>query len=119
MQREAVGHVGVVDCAASAWAARARACGTAPLENEYGSMHTSHDFFLLCASHVVRLGARLGRCGGAGTGMCGLPFLVDVADGAGALARMEEWLAGFCRGAAYPTGVCIYAISMLIREQTE
>lgn len=29
--------------------------GSPPFVNEYGCLHTSHVFFLLCASHVVRL----------------------------------------------------------------
>lgn len=55
MYGQTIGHVGIIDCRLIQ-PIRAHACiRRGPLENEYGSIQTSHDFFLLWANHVVKL----------------------------------------------------------------
>ncbi len=77
---------------------------TSPLVNEYGCLHTSQDFFLLWASHVVKLVEMIRNRYTLETNIP-LPILVDIAYGARAFAGMKKRLVGLCRSTANTTGI--------------
>lgn len=67
-----------------------------PFVKEYGCLQTSQFFFLLWASHVVRLAIEISlpRSGTKDGWIWDVPVLVNVSDGTRAFARMKKGLVG-------------------------
>lgn len=59
-----------------------------------------------CHGRVSKLVSSKER-GGTTNPRIDLPVLMDIANGTGAFARVEQWLVRFCWATAYTAGICI------------